>query len=723
MADGRQSAAARHEVNASTTTRLLISDLCKLLETYMDPEQVREVYRAYLLGAEAHADQKRLSGEPYIYHPIAVACTLAEMRMDPKAIVAAILHDVIEDTPIAKTTLAETFGDEVAELVDGVSKLSHLEFANRDEAHAANFQKMMLAIVKDFRVILVKLADRLHNMRTLGVMPPERRRRIARETVELYAPIAQRLGMNTMRRELDHLGFAALYPWRYRVLCAAVERLRRRNKELVSKVEATICARLEAAGIEARIHGREKNLYSLYKKMRDKHMHFQRVNDIFGFRIQVKDVDTCYRVLGIMHNSYKPVPGRFKDYIAIPKSNGYQSLHTVLFGPHGITMEVQIRTEEMEHTAESGIAAHWRYKGVSEGVTKIRMHEWTQSIMELQQSASTSIEFLENVKADLFPDEVYVFTPQGDIMELPSGATPVDFAYAVHSELGDHCGECRIDYAPAPLSTTLESGQTVEIIRSPFGRPEPHWLNFVVTAKARSSIRSRLKRLKHEEAEQLGRRMVEKALLNQGYSLADLQPENITRVLEFLKVEPLSKLFTEVGLGNRAPQLLAYKLIHGIADSESPTGTRKPFSIKGTEGMVVDYANCCQPIPGDPIVGLMSADRGLVVHRETCPNIHKRRGHHNKSLIYMSWTRDTTGLFNVGIRLQAQNKPGVLGAIAGNIGAAGANIEKIASEEGGDSEITILRINLSVRNRAHLADIMRSLRKVPVVLKVTRSRG
>ncbi|MDX5333770.1 MAG: RelA/SpoT family protein, partial [Gammaproteobacteria bacterium] len=507
--------------NPKDTTRFLVSDLCSILETYLDPDQISEVYRAYLFGAEAHEGQMRQSGEPYIYHPIAVAKTLAEMRMDHHSLVAAILHDVIEDTATAKEQLEREFGAEVAELVDGVSKLTHLHFESKAEAQAENFRKMMLAMVRDVRVMMVKLADRLHNMRTVGALRPDKRRRIARETLEIYAPIAQRLGMNAMRRELELLGFRAYWPQRYATLERAVQRARGHRKEVLQRIEASVVNRMEEAGVVARIIGREKNLYSIYKKMREKGLSFADVFDVYAIRIIVENVDTCYRCLGIMHNLYKPVPGRFKDYIAIPKANGYQSLHTTLFGPHGIPLEIQIRTEEMDHVAESGIAAHWLYKSGDRhsATAQARAREWMKTVLEMQQSAGDSIEFLENIKVDLFPDEVYVFTPKGDIMELPRGATPVDFAYAVHSDVGNSCVAAKIDRQLAPLSTQLESGQAVEVITAPNARPNPAWLGFVVTGKARANIRHHLKNLKEDEAGVLGRRLLEKALTSIGRSL------------------------------------------------------------------------------------------------------------------------------------------------------------------------------------------------------------
>ena len=506
--------ATQAEPLSEDQSRFLISDLCHMLDSYLEPDQVREVYRAYLFGAEAHEGQIRVSGEPYIYHPIAAARILAELRLDHKSIIAAILHDVIEDTPTLKEQIASDFGSDVAELVDGVSKLTQIEFESSAEAQAENFRKMILAMVRDIRVILVKLADRLHNMRTLSVMRPDKRRRIARETLDIYAPIANRLGINALRVELEELGFAALYPLRYQVLQKAVLAARGHRKEVLNKIETAIKRRMQQEALEGRILSREKHLYSLYKKIRDKTMSFKETYDVYAFRVVVDKVDTCYRALGIMHNLYKPVPGRFKDYIAIPKANGYQSLHTILFGPHGIPIEVQIRTEEMDRIAESGVAAHWVYKTNEQNLDQMHAgaREWLRELLEMQKHAGNSLEFLENVKLDLFPDAVYVFTPTGAIMKLPHGSTVVDFAYAVHTDIGNTCIAARVDRLEAPLRTTLRNGQTVEIITAAGARPSPAWLSFVVSAKARSNIRHHQKNLKRGEAIDLGRRMLDRAL-------------------------------------------------------------------------------------------------------------------------------------------------------------------------------------------------------------------
>ena len=705
------------------STRFLASDLCAILETYLQPDQIREVYRAYLFGAEAHEGQTRMSGEPYIYHPLAVAKIMAEMRMDHNSIIAAILHDVIEDTQTAKEQLNNEFGSEVAELVDGVSKLTHLKFESKAEMQAESFRKMMMAMTSDLRVILVKLADRLHNMRTLGVMRPEKKRRIARETLEIYAPIAQRLGMNSMRRELELLGFEAMYPCRYEVLSEAVRKASGNRREPMHQIEATICNRMEEAGIEARIFGREKNLFSIYRKMREKHLSFHEVFDVFAIRIVVESVDTCYRCLGIVHNLYKPVPGRFKDYIAIPKANGYQSLHTILFGPRGLPIEIQIRTREMDRVAESGIAAHWLYKTGDQhsASAQARAREWLKGILEMQQSAGNSLEFLEHVKVDLFPDEIYIFTPKGDIMEMPRGATAVDFSYAVHTDIGNSCVAAKIDRRLAPLSTRLQSGQTVEVITAPGARPNPAWLDFVVTAKARSNIRHFLKKLKDEEAIKLGRRLLEKVLTPYSMDIESVPEDRLNQLLEEFGLTDLEALLQEVGLGNRMPVLVARKLAGIDEEDESGSMPGGALEIRGTEGMVVKYAKCCHPVPGDPIIGVITSGRGMVIHCEDCRNISEERGRPDRAQP-VQWAEDVTGEFPVNIRLQVGNERGVLATLAAKIADQESNIENVDIEER-DSQTTTITFSLTVRDRAHLALIMRELRKVPQVVRISRIRG
>jgi guanosine-3',5'-bis(diphosphate) 3'-pyrophosphohydrolase len=718
-----------YEQPARSPERFLVSDLCSELETYLEPEQVAEVYRAYLFGAQAHEGQHRLSGEPYIYHPLAVARILGQMRMDHKSIVAAILHDVIEDTPTLKEHLDEAFGTEVAELVDGVSKLTQIDFKSRAEAQAENFRKMLLAMVRDIRVIMIKLADRLHNMRTLGVMPANKRRRIARETLDIYAPIAKRLGIHSLANELEDLGFRALYPGRYKALDNACRRIIGHRREATGHYEEAIRARLDEVGIKARILGRQKHLFSVYRKMRDKRQTFQEITDVLAFRIVVDSLDTCYRVLGAIHNLYKPVPGKFKDYIAIPKANGYQSLHTTVIAQRGVPLEIQIRTEEMDRFAESGIAAHWLYKDKEDkdSSAQTRALEWLKGLLEMQQNSGSSLEFLESVKVDLFPDEVYVFTPSGDIMKLPRGSTVVDFAYAVHTDVGNHCVAAKIDHRLAPLSTPIGSGQTVEVITAPGARPHPSWLDFVATGRARSAIRNYLKKLQGAEAVELGRRMLDRSLSGLKTSLDELSPDRIAQVLAEMGYERIEQLLEAIGLGNRVPSLVAHTLVPDAPPSRLRRfigmlkQETRPIAIKGTEGMVVSYAKCCHPLPGDPIIGFMTSGKGLVIHRERCRNVRVLQSRPDRQLV-VQWAEDVTGEFQAKIRLRVKNERGVLAQLAATIADMGSNIEDVGFEDR-DGTATTADFVLSVRDRAHLARIMRRLRRIPVVMRIRRVRG
>jgi RelA/SpoT family (p)ppGpp synthetase len=705
--------------------RLLISDLLTYLESYLTPEQVREVYRAYLFGAEAHQGQMRQSGEPYIYHPIAVARILADMRMDHKCLMAAVLHDVIEDTPFAREQLANLFGEEIADLVDGVSKLTAIDFKSRAEAQAASFRKMMLAMTKDIRVILIKLADRLHNMRTLGVMAPHKCRRVSRETLEIYAPIANRLGINSMRLELEELGFAHYWPWRYRVLERAVKGACGARQELVATVETAIKRRLAQEEIEAEVVGRRKHLYSIYLKMRDKKRAFDEVVDVFAFRVVADRVDTCYRILGLVHNLYKPIPGRFKDYIAIPKSNGYQSLHTVLAGPGGAPIEVQIRTADMQRLAEAGIAAHWMYKSgnTDGGSPQSLAADWLQNLLEVQRTAGDSVEFLDHVKVDLFPAEVYVFTPKGRILVLPKGATLVDFAYAIHSDVGNACVAGRVDRRLAPLRTVLRSGQTVEIINAPNARPNPAWLNFVVSGKARSSIRTYLRNLQRKEAQVLGARLLDAELAGHQTRLEDIPVPRVSAYLADAHLSSLDALLAEIGLGNRMATLVARRLLVGGGveshQGQSPTGgAPQPLAIKGTEGMVVTFARCCRPIPGDEIAALFSPGKGIVVHRRECRNLGDFQTQKDKWLD-VDWAAEPSGDFTTAIRVEVSNRLGTLATVAAAIAESSSNIENVQSRER-DGMTSSLEFIVTVRGRAHLARIMRRLRQIPQVVRISR---
>jgi len=701
--------------------RYLISDLCVYLESYLPQEHVREVYRAYLFGAEAHEGQKRLSGEPYIYHPVAVARILAGMRMDHKCLMAAILHDVIEDTETAKDQLTEVFDAEIAELVDGVSKLTAINFRSKAEAQAENFRKMMLAMTRDIRVIMIKLADRLHNMRTLGVMRPDKARRIARETLEIYAPIANRLGINSIRLELEDLGMQAHWPWRYRILSDALRRQRGNRREVVGQVEEALRTRLDQEHFSAEVYGREKHAYSVYRKIRDKHQPLGELADVFAFRIIVDTVDTCYRVLGVVHNLYKPVPGRFKDYVAIPKANGYQSLHTVLFGPHGIPIEIQIRTHEMHRVAEEGIAAHWQYKSGGEARTPDAAAEWLRNLLELQKGSGNSLEFLEHVKVDLYPDEVYVFTPRGRIMVLPKGATVIDFAYGVHSDVGNQCVAARIDRRLAPLRSELYNGQTVEIITKPDARPNPSWLNFVVTSKARASIRSYLKNLESREAEDLGARLLERELERHNRNIASLNDAEKANLLQGLGCASFDHLLAEIGLGNRMAKLVA-RMVAGHGDAEPSDGEQMgSLTITGTEGMVVSFAKCCGPIPGDPVVAVFTAGKGMVVHHRDCRNLGDFRKH-GQSWVDVQWSTDVVGEYTTAIRVDAGNQRGMLATVASTIAEEGSNIEDVRSEER-DGLSSSLRFVIAVKDRTHLARIIRRVKALPMVMRLARVIG
>lgn len=701
----------------------LISDLCSLAEGYLESDQVKEIYRAYLFGAEAHQGQHRASGEPYIHHPLQVARILAEMHLDAQTIVAAILHDVIEDTETAKDHIEKEFGKEVAELVDGVSKLTHLTFESRAEAQAENFRKMMLAMARDIRVILVKLADRLHNMRTLAALKPDKRRQVARETLEIYAPIANRVGLNGIRTELEDLGFMALYPMRHRVLAAQIKRARGHRKQVIRKIETGIKRRLRQEDLPGKVSGREKHLYSLYKKMRDKGLSFSDVLDVYAFRIIVDSADGCYRVLGAIHNLYKPVPGKFKDYIALPKANGYQSLHTVLFGPYAVPIEIQIRTDAMEAVAEAGIAAHWKYKAGDTGgnTAQKRAREWIKELLEMQKQAGDPIEFLENVKVDLFAREIYVYTPAGDIMELPRGASAVDLAYSVHTDVGNTCIAVKTDGRYAPLRTPLESGQTVEVVTAPWGRPNANWLDFVVTGKARAGIRNYLKHLRAGEAVELGRRLLTHSLAAESLGFDDVPPQRIDALLEELHLESLEGLLEEIGLGKRLAPLIVRRLGLGQEDRPVDATRDQPLSIQGSEGMVVSFGKCCHPIPGDPVIGYVSTGRGLVIHTASCRNLSEQ-ANRPENWIEVAWESEPEGEFSVEIRVDTPNQKGMLATVAAAIAELDANIENVSMEnrDGLNVSLTFL---LNVTDRVHLARILRRVRGISEVTRIVRVGG
>ncbi|MCW3172744.1 bifunctional GTP diphosphokinase/guanosine-3',5'-bis pyrophosphate 3'-pyrophosphohydrolase [Shewanella subflava] len=698
----------------------LFEGLKESASAYLDAEQVELLKQAYLVARDAHEGQMRTSGEPYITHPVAVARILADMRLDYETLMAALLHDTIEDTPVTKEELAELFGADVAELVEGVSKLDKIKFRDKKEAQAENFRKMMMAMTQDIRVILIKLADRTHNMRTLGALRPDKRRRIARETLEIYAPIANRLGIHNIKIELEDLGFQAYYPMRYRVIKEVVKSARGNRKELINSIEGAIETRLEDAGIPAKVKGREKNLYSIYRKMRNKELQFEEVMDIYAFRVIVDSIDTCYRVLGAMHGLYKPHPGRFKDYIAIPKANGYQSLHTSLFGPHAVPVEVQIRTEEMDQMADKGVAAHWMYKNNTDAsqqsTTQVRARKWMQSLLELQQSASSSFEFVENVKTELFPDEIYVFTPEGRILELPVNATAVDFAYEVHTDVGNTCVGARVNRQAYPLSQPLISGQTVEIITAKGARPNAAWLNFVVTGKARGKIRQVLKSLKGDNAIALGRRLLNHALGET--KIEHIPVDLIDKVIKETKHKSLDSLLADIGLGNAMSIVIAQRLMGQKLESASKDGNAMP--IRGAEGMLVTYANCCRPIPGDAVIAHVSPGKGLVVHMESCANIRGYQGEPDK-YIPVHWDNAEGVEYHANLRVEIVNHQGALAKITSIIASAGSNIHNLSTEER-DGRVYQINLRISVKDRVHLANVMRRIRVLPEVLRTSRNR-
>lgn len=704
----------------------LFESLNRIIQGYLPAEQIELVKHAYVVARDAHEGVTRSSGEPYITHPVAVASILAEMKLDHEAVMAALLHDVIEDTPYTEAQLTEAFGRSVAEIVEGVSKLDKLKFRTRKEAETENFRKMILAMTKDIRVVLIKLADRTHNMRTLGSLRPDKRRRIAKETLEIYSPLAHRLGIEHIKNELEDLGFEALHPNRYQVLQKVIQAARGNRKEMIQRIADEIKGRLNDVGIQARVFGREKHLYSIYQKMRLKEQRFHSIMDIYAFRAIVHDVDTCYRVLGQMHGLYKPRPGRVKDYIAIPKANGYQSLHTSMIGPHGVPVEVQIRTEDMDQMAEMGVAAHWAYKQGSEvknTTAQIRAQRWLQSLIELQQSSGNSLEFIESVKSDMFPDEIYVFTPKGRIVELPTGATAIDFAYAVHSDIGQTCIGARVDRVPYPLSQPLESGQTVEVITAPSARPSAGWLNFVVTAKARSKIRQTLKSLRRDESVILGKRQLIHSL--SPYKLEDIDAQRLQVLLAELKLNDFDDLLAEIGLGNQMSAVIAHSLLgEKIAiDTDGIPNNHKDSSliIKGAEGLLISCAKCCHPVPGDPIIAFVSPGKGLVVHHQFCSNIVRDSQSQPEHFTSVEWEKsENTVEFDAELRIEMTNKQGILANLTSAIAATGNNIKSIVTEER-EGRVYFVTLLISTHDVQQLNGIIKKLSSVSGVIEIVRN--
>ncbi len=711
------------------------SQLSLLLKEYFTQADIEKVWEAYRYAAFAHQGQTRKTGEPYISHPVAVACILAKLHLDLPTLLAALLHDVVEDTGVAITDISQKFGKQVGDLVEGLTKLDKIEFQSATQAQAENFRKMLLAMSQDVRVILVKLADRLHNMQTLDVMKLDKQKRIARETLEIYAPIANRLGLNLIYQELEDLSFKHLHPMRYRVIAKAIKVARGNRKEVISKILEAIKHSLTNAHLDADVKGREKHLYSVYRKMANKATALEQIHDIYGFRVLVKDTPSCYLALGSLHALYKPIPGKFKDYIAIPKANGYQSLHTTLFGPFGTPIEVQIRSEEMHKIANAGVAAHWMYKTTDSSLTALQQqtHQWLQRLLEIQTESDDSYEFLENFKVDLFPDEVYVFTPKGNILALPKGSTAVDFAYAVHTDVGNRCVAVKINNEQAPLRAEMHNGDNVEIITAPLAKPNPAWLNYVVTGKARSHIRHYLKTLQATESAHLGERMLNMALRALHVEPSSINDKQWRKVMRDYGAKQKTDILTDIGLGKRVGLMVAHQLTAGmtIADSDlpeventKPTSTKKldSITISGTEGMAVQFAQCCRPIPGDPILGFINKDKGLIIHTYDCPTTLKFKLDPDKWLD-VEWDSDNKKLFKVNVRMVVANERGMLAKIASGISDVGSNIDNVSVEEADGSKYSNLNFTVQVRDRVHLANLMRNLRKIPDVLRINRVKG
>ncbi len=705
------------------------SQLTLALKKYLKTPDIDLIWEAYRFSDKAHAGQMRKTGEPYISHPVSVAMILAKLHLDTPTIIAALLHDVVEDTGITKQEVSDKFGVQVAELVDGLSKLDKIEFQSATEAQAENFRKMLLAMSQDVRVILVKLADRLHNMQTLDVMKPDKRRRIAKETLEIYAPIANRLGLNEIYQELEDLSFKNHYPMRYGVLSKAILAARGNRKEVVGKILDAIKGRLAEMGIDADVTGREKHLYSIYKKMTGKTIAFSQIFDIYGFRVIVKDLAACYATLGILHGLYKPIPGKFKDYIAIPKANGYQSLHTTLFGPFGTPIEIQIRSEDMHNIADAGVAAHWLYKTTDAHFTAMQQqtHQWLQRLLDIQSESADSLEFLEHLKVDLFPDEVYVFTPKGKILALSKGATAVDFAYAVHTDIGNCCVAVKINQELAPLRSELRNGDHVEIITAAHAHPNPAWLNYVVSGKARAHIRHFLKTMQSTESAHLGERMLNQALRAMHTEASKIEESQWQKLLRDYGATDKEEILTDIGLGKRLNVMVAHQLMamgeeHGERHAKHPNKPLGTITIRGSEGMAVQFAQCCRPIPGDPILGFINKDKGLVIHTHDCPSVRKFRVDPDKWLD-VEWDPETKRLFKVNLKIAAANKPGMLATIAAAIAEANANIDNISMEESDNSTYTDIMFTVQVYDRIHLADLMRRLRKISDVVRMNRTKG
>ncbi len=700
-----------------------VLELRDLLNTYLDPEKVAVVLRAFEVGGQAHQGQTRKTGEPYILHPMAVADILARMRMDHESVAAAILHDTIEDTPLTKAELVDQFGEAIANLVDGVTKLDKMKFRTRTEADAESFRKLMLAMSRDLRVIFIKLADRLHNMRTLESMHLDTRRRIARETLDIYAPIADRLGMNSMKLELEDMGFANLFPWRYRTINEHLETMSGNREEFVTNISEALRARMNEASVPCTLTGRQKSPYSIYKKMLAKDLSFSEVTDFYAFRIVTQTEAQCYLALGVVHNLYQPKPGRFKDFIALPKANGYQSLHTILNSPYGLPVEIQIRTEEMDIMALKGAAAHWQYKTgeAFSGIAQVRAREWLLQMVDVQRHTGDSLEFLDHAKADLFPHEIFVFTPKGKIIDLRRGATALDFAYAIHTDVGNHTREALVDKIEVPLSTRLENGQTVKVITDSTVQPKSEWLEYVSTARARTAIRHYLKSLEQEDTVAMGLRLLENALNELGSSVDQIPASSLEQYLQENHLARQEDLFSELALGLVLANVVAAKLTPGSKLFADHDENAEAITIAGSEGSAVTYGACCHPVPGDDIMAYVSAGKGLVVHRPGCANVREFRKHPDRC-VTVKWAAITKGRFLVTLRLVIKNVTGVLANISTSIGEADSNIEAI-SQSDANPETATLQLTLSVNDRDHMARVMRRLRRNANVIRVNRVRS
>ena len=700
--------------------RLLVATLCEELEKYLPIEQTREVYRAYLFGAEAHEGQHRLTGEAYIFHPIEVAYILAQMRMDYKCLIAAILHDVIEDTTIQHAKIADEFDLEIADIVEGLTKLDKIQFKSRQEAQAASFRKMLLAMSRDIRVIMIKLADRLHNMRTLGIMPPNKKRRIGKETLEIYAPMANRLGMNLIRQELEDLSMQAVWPWRNQIIQQKLLLLHdNQQHQLVKKIKKQIKKRLKKYHIKAKVIGREKRPYSIYKKMRQKNQSFKQLADIFAFRVVTKKTQHCYLALGALHTLFKPKPGRFKDMIAIPLENGYQSLHTQLI-TKGLSIEVQIRDIEMERFAEKGIASHWQHKSGTYDEPYLQASNWLKELEELNAKNENAQDLLEEIKIDLFPNEIFVFTPDAQIITLPRGASVIDFAYAVHTDIGNHCTAASIDQKLLPLKTVLHNGETIDIHTNESTQPSAAWLNYVVTPKARGAIRHYLKQLKTVQAESLGRRLFCNELKTNHIDVSILKATRFKVLLKKLGFSYLSDLYRDIGLGNYQARLAIYHLLE--SNGQSPVKSKaKPLTIKGTEQLVVDFAHCCYPIPGDPVIAHFTLGKGLVVHHQFCHNLCRKKYHESEQVL-MQWAEDIERDFICHISIEVNDSSGVLAIVANIIANTQSYIEKLTTQKQIDGK-AFIKLRMAVKSLAHYEQIARKLTAASVVKKVHRIIG